>query len=44
MVGVLRQWLPRELMNAPSLEVFKGRLDVGLSGGGYFLPMAGGWN
>lgn len=28
MLGVLRQWLPRELTNAPSLEVFKGRLDV----------------
>lgn len=28
MVRELRHWLPREVMDAPSLEMFKGRLDV----------------
>ena len=46
---VVRCWnrLPREVMDAPSLEVFKARLDGAL---GHlncwevFLPIAGGWN
>ena len=45
----VRHWhrLPREAVDAPSLEVFKARLDEALSNliwGVASLPMAGGWN
>jgi len=48
-VRVVRHWnrLPRELVDAPSLEVFKARLDGALSTVVWWkvsLPMAGGWN
>jgi len=48
-VRVMRPWsrLPREAMAAPSLEVFKARLDGALSNLVFwkvFLLMAGGWN
>ena len=46
---VARDWhrLPREAVAAPSLEVFKARLDGALGSLGWWgvsLPMAGGWN
>jgi len=46
---VVRPWhrLPREAVAAPSLAVFKGRLDRALSNLVWWkvsLPMAGGWN
>jgi len=46
---VVRHWhrLPREAVAAPSLEVFKARLDRPLSNlvwGKVLLPMAGGWH
>ncbi|KAK4831685.1 hypothetical protein QYF61_018682 [Mycteria americana] len=45
---VVRHWnsLPREIVDAPSLEVFKGRLDGALSNlmeWKVSLPIAGGW-
>ena len=45
----MRPWhrLPREFVAAPSLEVFKARLDGTLSNLGWWkvsLPMTGGWN
>jgi len=45
---LLRRWnrLPREIMNASSLEAFKTRLDGALSNLGWWevsLPIAGGW-
>ena len=45
----MRRWnrLPREIMNASSLEAFKTRLDGALSNLGWrevSLPIAGGWN
>jgi len=48
-VRVVRPWprLPREAVAAPSLEVFKARLDGAWSNLGWWkvsLPMAGGWN
>jgi len=46
---VVRHWhrLPREAVGAPSLAVFKARLDGALSTlvwGKVSLPMTGGWN
>jgi len=46
-VGVMRHWhrLPRDVVDAPSLAVFKARLDAALSNLLYWkvsLPMAGG--
>ena len=46
---VVRHWhrLPREAVDAPSLEVFKARLDGVLSSLVWWKlspPMAGGWN
>jgi len=46
---VVKHWdrLPREAVDAPSLEVFKTRLDGALSNLGWWkmsLLMAGGWN
>ena len=46
---VVRHWhrLPREAVGAPSLEVFKARLDGALGNLVWWevsLPMAGGWN
>jgi len=46
-VGVMRPWhrLPREVVDAPSLAVFKARLDGTLSNLSWWkgsLPMAGG--
>jgi len=48
-VRVVRPWirLPREAVDAPSLEVFKARLDGTLSNTILWqvsLPMAGVWN
>ncbi|GAB0191025.1 triadin [Grus japonensis] len=48
-VRVVRHWnrLPREAVDAPSLEVFKARLDGALGNLVWWrvsLPMAGGWN
>jgi len=48
-MGVVRPWhrLPREAVAAPSLEVFKARLDGALSNLVWWkgsLPMAGVWN
>lgn len=48
-VREMRHWhrLPREAVHAPSLEVYKARLDGALSSLGWWdvsLPMAGGWN
>ena len=40
-------WLPREAVGAPSLEVFKARLDGALGNLVWwevFLPMEGRWN
>ena len=40
-------WLPREAVDAPSLEVLKARLDGALGSlrcWGAVLPMAGGWS
>ena len=47
LVRVVKNWhrLPREVVDAPSLEVFKARLDGALSNLVYWkvsLPMAGG--
>ena len=47
MMRVVRHWnrLPREVVDAPSLEVFKARLDGALSNVVWWkmsLPMAGG--
>ena len=46
---VVKPWhrLPREAVDAPSLEVSKARLDGALGSLGWWevsLPMAGGWN
>ena len=44
---VVRHWLLREAVAAPSLKVFKARLDGALSNLVWWkvsLPMAGGWN
>jgi len=46
---VVRHWhrLPREAVDAPSLAVFKDRLDGALSNLGWWkasLSMEGGWN
>ena len=46
---MVRHWhrLPREAVDAPSLEVFKARLDGALGSLGWWevsLSMAGGWN
>ena len=48
-VRVVRHWnrLPSEVLNAPSLEAFKARLDGTLSNlvqSEVSLPIAGGWN
>ena len=48
-VRVMRYWnrLPREAVGAPSLAVFKARLDGAVSNLVWWqvsLPMAGGWN
>ena len=48
-VKVVRHWnrLPSEVVNAPSLEAFKARLDGAVSNLVYWevsLPIAGGWN
>jgi len=48
-VMVVRLWsrLPREVVNALSLEAFKARLDGAVSNLGWWevsLPIAGGWN
>jgi len=48
-VGVVRHWnrLPREVVDAPSLEVCKARLDGAVSNLVWrkvSLPIAGGWN
>ena len=48
-VRVVRHWnrLPSEVLNAPSLEAFKARLDGTLSTlvqSEVSLPIAGGWN
>ena len=48
-VRVVRHWnrLPREVVNAPSLEAFKARMDGALSNLVWWemsLPVAGGWN
>jgi len=42
---VLRPWhrLPREAVGAPSLAVFKARLDRAWSGGRGPCPWPGGW-
>ena len=38
--------LPREVVDAPSLQAFKARLDVALGSLGWWLTLhiAGGWN
>jgi len=46
---VVTHWnrLPKEAVDAPSLEAFKARLDVALGSLGWWLAtlhMAGGWN
>lgn len=44
----VRLWhrLPRQVMDVPSLEVFKAQLDTACSNLGWkmSLPIAGGWN
>ena len=49
MQRAVRQWnrLPKEAVDAPSLEAFKARLDVALGSLGCWLAtlhIAGGWN
>ena len=50
---MVRHWssLPREVVDAPSLEVFKARLDGALGSLGWYsmwrlvaLPVVGGWS
>ena len=46
---VVKHWhrLPKEAVDAPSLEAFKARLDVALGSPGWWLAtlhIAGGWN
>jgi len=43
----LQDWLPKEAVDAPSLQAFKARLDVALGSLGCWLAtltIAGGWN